>query len=170
MRSSNGYLVRTSRDPFREFDSLVRTAFGAPTTTRTSQTAGFSPAVESHREGDDAVIRFELPGVDVANDVTVEVKGRVLVEAGERRDEREDRSEMGEGRRFTRHISEFRYGSFRRTFRLAPHLTAEAVTASYDAGVLTLRVAGAAAEAEGQRVEITSSVPVQGDVTEAHEG
>jgi HSP20 family protein len=163
MRSSNGYLVRTSRDPFREFDSLVRTAFGAPTTARTSQTGGFSPAVESHREGDDAVIRFELPGVDVANDVTVEVKGRVLVVAGERRDERADDAE---GRRF----SEFRYGSFRRTFRLAPHLTAEAVTASYDAGVLTLRVAGAYAEAEGQRVEITSSVPVQGDVTEAHEG
>ena len=159
-RSSNGYLVRTSRDPFREFDSLVRTAFGAPT-TRTGQPAGFSPAVESHREGDDAVIRFELPGVDVANDVTVELKGRVLVVAGERRDEREDT----EGRRF----SEFRYGSFRRTFRLAPHLTAEAVTATYDAGVLSVRVAGAYAEAEGQRVEITSTVPVTGEVTEAAE-
>jgi len=61
-------------------------------------------------------------------------------------------------------------GDTRRTFRLAPHLTAEAVTASYDAGVLTLRAAGAYAEAEGQRVEITSSVPVQGDVTEAHQG
>ena len=160
MRSSNGYLVRTSRDPFREFDSLVRTAFGAPT-TRTGQPAGFSPAVESHREGDDAVIRFELPGVDVANDVTVELKGRVLVVAGERRDEREDT----EGRRF----SEFRYGSFRRTFRLAPHLTAEAVTATYDAGVLSVRVAGAYAEAEGQRVEITSTVPVTAEVTEAAE-
>lgn len=160
MRSSNGYLVRTSRDPFREFDSLVRTAFGAPT-TRTGQPAGFSPAVESHREGDDAVIRFELPGVDVANDVTVELKGRVLVVAGERRDEREDT----EGRRF----SEFRYGSFRRTFRLAPHLTAEAVTATYDAGVLSVRVAGAYAEAEGQRVEITSTVPVTGEVTDAAE-
>ena len=159
-RSSNGYLVRTSRDPFREFDSLVRTAFGAPT-TRTGQPAGFSPAVESHREGDDAVIRFELPGVDVAHDVTVELKGRVLVVAGERRDEREDT----EGRRF----SEFRYGSFRRTFRLAPHLTAEAVTATYDAGVLSVRVAGAYAEAEGQRVEITSTVPVAGEVTEAAE-
>ena len=159
-RSSNGYLVRTSRDPFREFDSLVRTAFGAPT-TRTGQPAGFSPAVESHREGDDAVIRFELPGVDVANDVTVELKGRVLVVAGERRDQREDT----EGRRF----SEFRYGSFRRTFRLAPHLTAEALTATYDAGVLSVRVAGAYAEAEGQRVEITSTVPVTGEVTEAVE-
>ena len=81
--------------------------------------------------------------------------------AGERRDQREDT----EGRRF----SEFRYGSFRRTFRLAPHLTAEALTATYDAGVLSVRVAGAYAEAEGQRVEITSTVPVTGEVTEAVE-
>jgi HSP20 family protein len=161
---SNGYLVRTSRDPFREFDSLVRTAFGAPTTRTPQPTdfSGFRPAVESHRDGDDAVIRFELPGVDVARDVTVEVRGRVLVVAGERRDERQQDTE---GRRVTGQLSEFRYGGFRRTFRLAPHVTAEAVTASYDAGVLTLRVSGAFAEAEGQRVEITTTVPVTGEVT-----
>ena len=148
MRSTNGYLVRTSRDPFREFDSLVRTAFGAPVTAGLS--APFSPAVESHREGDDAVIRLEVPGLDIEKDVTVEVKGRVLVVAGERRDERvEDEN----GRRF----SQFRYGSFRRAFRLGPQASAEGVTASYDAGVLTVRVAGAYAETQGQKVEITSS-------------
>jgi HSP20 family molecular chaperone IbpA len=163
MRTSNGYLVRASRDPFREFDSLVRSAFSTPVTTRIPD--GFSPAVESHREGDDAVIRVELPGVDVAKDVTVEVKGRLLVVAGERRDEREESSE---GRR----LSEFRYGSFRRTFRLAPHVTAEAVTAAYDAGVLTVRVAGAFAETEGHQVAIATGTPVaaEGEVTEAHEG
>ena len=153
MRSTNGYLVRT-RDPFRDFDSLVRSAFGTPTATSAD---GFSPAVESHRDGDDAVIRLELPGVDVARDVTIEVKGRVLVVAGERRDERDEQSE---GRR----LSEFRYGSFRRTFRLAPQVTAESVSASYDAGVLTVRVAGAYAETEGHRVEISTVKPeaVQG--------
>jgi HSP20 family molecular chaperone IbpA len=165
MRSTNGYLVRTSRDPFREFDSLVRTAFGAPATAGPS--APFSPAVESHREGDDAVIRLEVPGLDIEKDVTVEVKGRVLVVAGERRDER---VEVENGR----HLSEFRYGSFRRTFRLGPQVTAEAVTASYDAGVLTVRVAGAYAETQGQKVEITSGKPgeptVEGEVTEAHQG
>jgi HSP20 family protein len=169
MRTSNGYLVRTQfgdrRDPFREFDNLVRTAFGSTVPDRVIGSGGFSPAVESHREGDDAVIRFELPGVDVAKDVTVELKGRVLVVAGERRDQRE---ESGEGRRF----SEFRYGSFRRTFRLAPHVNADDVSASYDAGVLTVRVAGAFAETEGHKVAITTSSPaaVEGEVTEAHEG
>jgi HSP20 family molecular chaperone IbpA len=159
MRSSNGYLTR--RDPFREFDTLIRAAFG-PTTV---EQPAFSPAVESHRDGDDAVIRFELPGVDVEKDVTIEVKGRLLVVAGERRDEREEASE-------SRRRSEFRYGSFRRTFRLAPQVTAEAVTASYDAGVLTVRVAGAYAEAEGHRVAISTQAPaaVEGEVTEAHQG
>lgn len=170
MRSTNGYLVRTSRDPFREFDTLVRTAFASPltslATTRTGA-AGFSPAVESHREGDDAVLRFELPGVDVEKDVNVEVKGRLLVVAGQRLDPRRDTLEEGtEGRG----LSEFRYGSFRRTFRLGANVTGEAVSASYDAGVLTVRVSGAFAETEGHQVAITTGAPAVGEVTEAHEG
>jgi HSP20 family protein len=162
IRRTNGYLVR-QRDPFREFDSLVRTAFGTPALRTVDRTPGFSPAVESHREGDDAVIRFELPGVDVEKDVTVEVKGRVLVVAGERRDERSESVEGGS-------LSEFRYGSFRRSFRLAPQVTGEAVTASYDAGVLTVRVAGAFAESEGHQVAITKAGAVEDEVTESHEG
>ena len=103
--------------------------------------------------------------MDVENDVTVEVKGRLLVVAGERRDERE---EATEGRRF----SEFRYGSFRRTFRLAPQVTAEAVSASYDAGVLTVRVAGAFAETEGHQVAISTGTPeaVPGEDRRGHGG
>jgi HSP20 family protein len=88
------------------------------------------------RDGDAAVVRVELPGVDVAKDVTVEVDGDRLTVRGERREE-----QSGEGWR------ESRTGSFRRTFTLPQHVDADAVTASYDAGVLTLRVAGAHAEA-----------------------
>ena len=149
-------LSRRQRDPFyREFDNLVRAAFGTSTSTgfgrSTASEAGFSPAAEAHREGDDAVIRLELPGVST-DDVTVEVKGRHLVISGSRRDQREDETE---GRRF----SEFRYGSFTRSFRLAPSVTAEAVSAWYDAGVLTVRVAGAYAETEGRRIEISTGAP-----------
>jgi len=161
-------------DPFSEFDALIRTAFGGG-----SVTAGFQPAVETLRDGDDAVLRFELPGIDVARDVTVEVKGRDLVVSGERRDERESEDA---GRR----VSEFRYGAFRRSFRLAAGVTADAVSASYDAGVLTVRVAGAYAESAGQQVAITTGSPVgdsasgeapeaptdtvPGEVEESHEG
>jgi len=155
------------RDPFfAEFDNLVRTAFG-PSYPGAGRQDGFSPAAEAHRDGDDAVIRLELPGVST-DDVNVEVKGRHLVVSGSRRDVREEQAEQSTGRRF----SEFRYGSFTRAFRLAPSVTAEAVSASYDAGVLTVRVAGAYAEAEGHKIEISNGTSelVEGAVGQSQEG
>ena len=143
---SNTLLVR---DPFREFESLFRQAFAPVEQMDTA----FSPAAESHRDGDDAVIRLELPGVDVANDVSVVVVGRDLVISGERRDER---SEETEGRR----IQEIRYGSFRRVFGLGRPVAGDTVTVSYDAGVLTVRIRGAYAALEGQRIAITTPTAV----------
>jgi HSP20 family molecular chaperone IbpA len=110
---------------------------------------GFSPAAEIARDGDDAVVRVELPGVDVEKDVKVEVDKGQLVIRGERRDEH---SEEKDGRT----LSEVRYGSFRRSFKLPAHVTSDAISASYDAGVLTVRVAGAHKGAEAQRIAIES--------------
>jgi HSP20 family molecular chaperone IbpA len=84
--------------------------------------------------------------------VTVEVDRGRLVVSGERRDER---SEEQNGRR----LREVRYGAFRRSFRLPEGVTAEAVSASYDAGVLSIRVAGAYAGTEARKVEITTGTP-----------
>ena len=110
---------------------------------------GFSPAAEIAKDGDDAVVRLELPGVDVEKDVNVEVDKGQLVIRGERRDER---SEDKDGRT----LNEVRYGSFRRSFKLPAHVTSDAISASYDAGVLTVRVSGAHKGAEAQRIEIES--------------
>jgi HSP20 family protein len=110
---------------------------------------GFTPAAEIVRDGDDAVVKVEVPGVDVAKDVTVEVDRGRLVVRGERRDERTE--EQG-----GRSLREVRYGAFRRSFRLPEGVTAEAVSASYDAGVLSVRVAGAYAGTGVHRVEITT--------------
>jgi HSP20 family molecular chaperone IbpA len=113
-----------------------------------SLTSGFNPAAEIVKDGDDAVVRLELPGVDVEKDVNVEVdKGRLVVH-GEHRDEH---AEENNGRT----LREIRYGSFRRSFQLPAHVTSEAVAASYDAGVLTVRVAGAYAGSAAQRIAIT---------------
>jgi HSP20 family protein len=110
---------------------------------------GFTPAAEIVKDGEDAVVRVELPGVDVAKDVNVEVDRGHLVIHGERRDER---SEQKDGRT----LREVRYGSFRRSFKLPAHVTSEAISASYDAGVLTVRIAGAYKGAEAQRITIES--------------
>lgn len=110
---------------------------------------GFTPAAEVVKDGDDAVVRLELPGVDVAKDVNVKVDKGNLVIHGERRDEH---AEEKDGRT----LREVRYGSFRRSFRLPTHITSESISASYDAGVLAVRVAGAYKGAEAQRIAIES--------------
>jgi HSP20 family molecular chaperone IbpA len=133
--------------PLAEFDGLVRRAFG-PAALSTTRPTGFRPAADIDRDGDDAVIRLELPGIEVGKDVTVEVADGQLVVRGERRDER---SEDRDGRT----VREVRYGSFRRQFSLPGHVTADAISAGYDAGVLSVRIAGAYAGQSARRIEIS---------------
>lgn len=133
-------------------DRWVRDFFNAATANDWLAPAatGFRPAAEITREGDDAVVRLELPGVDVDNDVTVEVDGSDLVIHGERRDEHAGEDPAKDGRV----LREVRYGSFRRSFALPAHVSGDAVSASYDAGVLTVKVAGAYAGAPTRRIAI----------------
>ncbi|OBH30261.1 heat-shock protein Hsp20 [Mycobacterium sp. E342] len=135
--------------PAWDTDRWLRDFFGpaAATDWYKPATSGFNPAAEVVKDGDDAIVRVELPGVDVEKDVNVEVDRGRLVIHGERRDEH---GEEKDGRT----LREVRYGSFRRSFRLPTHVTGDAVTASYDAGVLTVRVAGAYAGSQAQRIAI----------------
>lgn len=139
--------------PTWDTERWLRDFFGpaAAADWNTPATSGFRPAAEIVKDGDDAVVRVELPGVDVDQDVKVEVDRGRLVIHGEHRDEH---AEEKEGRT----LREIRYGSFRRSFQLPAHVTGDAITASYDAGVLTVRVTGAwkdPAGSQAQRIEIT---------------
>lgn len=139
--------------PAWDTDRWLRDFFGpaAAADWNTPATSGFKPAAEIVKDGDDAIVRVELPGVDVDQDVNVEVDRGRLVIHGEHRDER---AQEKEGRT----LREIRYGSFRRSFQLPTHVTGDAITASYDAGVLTVRVTGALKDPAGsqaQRIEIT---------------
>lgn len=125
-------------DPFtalarmdRDFDELVRRTWGEQGRVG----ATFVPPVEVVRDGEDVVVRFELPGIDVERDVSIEVERGKLVVAGERRDERD--SEHGPQGVLVR---ELRYGRFRREFALPQGISPEQVEASYDAGLLDVRV------------------------------
>lgn len=135
------------RDPFAEFDAIVRQAFAPAAAAKGAP--GFVPAAEISREADDAVVRVELPGVDVDKDVVVELDRGRLVVKGERRDER---AEERDGRT----LREVRYGSFSRSFGVPAHVKADAITAAYDAGVLSIRIAGAYKSADAQRIEVGS--------------
>ena len=135
--------------PAWDTDRWLRDFFGpaAATDWHKPVNSGFRPAAEIVKDGEDAVVRVELPGVDVENDVNVEVdKGRLVIH-GEHRDEH---AEEANGRT----LREIRYGSFRRSFQLPTHVTGEAITASYDDGVLSVRVAGAYTGTQAQRIAI----------------
>jgi HSP20 family protein len=144
--------------PFAELGNWLPEAVG---TTEPADFAGaFSPAAEVSREGDDAVIRLELPGVDVDKEVDVDLDGNQLVIHGERHDERVEEKEG-------RTLREVRYGSFRRTFTVPSHVTADGISASYDKGVLTVRVAGAYAGTQSSASRSTSSDRRSGGVPAA---
>ncbi|HZQ30457.1 MAG TPA: Hsp20/alpha crystallin family protein [Mycobacterium sp.] len=132
--------------PTRNLDRWVNELFG-PATANDWFTGAWSPAAEIVKDGDDAVVRVELPGVDVEKDVNVEVDNGALIISGERRDEHKEEKNG-------RTLHEMRYGSFRRSFALPSNVTGDAITASYDAGVLTVRVAGAYAGSEPRRIAV----------------
>lgn len=136
--------MSTTLVPFADVDRLFRSFWDTPAARSADR---FAPAADVARDGDDLVARFDLPGVDPEQDVTVEVKGRTLVVRGERQDTRDDNSD---GRR----VREVRYGSFRRVVTLPTAVDPEAVSATYDAGVLTVTVAGAYAGTTPTRIEI----------------
>jgi len=128
-------------DPFsvlsrmdREFDDLVRRQLGGSREAARTM-SGFVPAVEVVRDGQDVVVRVELPGVDVERDVSIEVDRGKLVLSGERRDEHEDKTDGVL-------VRELRYGQFRREFALPPGVSPEQVEATYEAGLLDVRVRG----------------------------
>ena len=108
-----------------------------------------SDLAEVVREGEDAFVRLELPGIDPDKDVTVEVENSTLVIKGERRDERSDESN-------SRRLREVRYGSFRRAFKLPSHISDADLSASYEDGVLTVKVAGAHAGRTPTRIPVTA--------------
>jgi HSP20 family protein len=155
-------------DPFavldrldREFDPVVRTSFGAPRPRRAAlapvaravaaaeRFGGVVPPADVVTDGDDVVIKVELPGVDVEKDVTVEIdRGRLVV-----RGQRDHSTESTEGGRIRR---ERWHGEFRREFALPEHVAADKVAATYDRGVLSVRLPRAATVPASTRVPVTA--------------
>jgi HSP20 family protein len=135
-----------SRDGTRSPLSPASTA--SSTSSSAATRAAFVPPVEVVTRDTDVLVRLELPGVDVENDVEVSVdKGRLVIR-GERRDQRGEQ----QGSYLLR---ELRYGSFQREFALPEGVTGENVEAHYDQGMLEVVVHEAVRrEPEPQQVKI----------------
>ncbi len=124
------------------FDDLVRRSLGEPST------ASWVPAADIVQVGEDAVITLEVPGI-TADDIEIEVKDRTLVVRGQRP------VPVGGDEEAKVIRSEIRRGEFSRGFRLPAHIGPDAVTASYDAGLLVITVSGA------QPAPVTRRVPIE---------
>ena len=111
-------------------------------------TAGFL-RVDELREGDELVIRADMPGIDPEKDVDISVAEGLLTISAERRlDEKTE--EQGYVRR------ERRYGSFRRTLPLPEGVTEGDVKATYKDGTIEIRIPmPPAAKSEATHIPIT---------------
>ena len=132
-------LMRT--DPFRELDRLTQQLFG--------QNGTWSrPAVmpmDAYRDGEQFVVHFDLPGVDPAS-VDLNVERNVLTVKAERTPNYGEEVEL--------QVAERPRGVFSRQLFLGETLNTDNIQASYDAGVLTLRIP-IAEKAKPRKIEIT---------------
>lgn len=100
--------------------------------------------VEEYREGDSLVVKAEVPGINPDNDVDITLVGDRL-HIGVRREEKtEHKGKEG-------YHSEFRYGTFSRTVILPSGVDQDDIRASYNDGVLEIRVPVPEEPASGPR-------------------
>ncbi len=112
----------------REFDDLLDRCWGGRGQPR--RDAEHIPALESYIEGDNLIIRADLPGVD-PQDVEITVIGDELRISGKREQATEEKA-----RDF--YHREVRYGRFERVIRLPEGVKSEEIKASFRNGVLEL--------------------------------
>ncbi|HVL31682.1 MAG TPA: Hsp20/alpha crystallin family protein [Solirubrobacteraceae bacterium] len=140
-------------DPARELDTLqgeMNRLFSSFFDTPTAGNGGgaarrWLPAMDLVETDEHFVLRADLPGVP-ESDVSIEVEGNVLTISGERKTEHEDKHEGY-------YRIERATGAFRRMLTLPEGVDADAVTATFDNGVLEVRIPKPA-EAKPRRVQI----------------
>ena len=123
------------RDPFlslrQEMDQLFDNFFNGSAVS--SRDVGWGmPTMEVTNGEKDLVVTAELPGME-ENDVEVKISGDMLTLEGEKKEE----SEKKEG---DTTYSERRYGKFSRAIRLPFEPEDQKIDASFDKGVLTVRL------------------------------
>ena len=129
-------LMRT--DPFRELERLTQQWAGAAR-------SGVMP-MDAYRKGDSFVVQLDLPGVDPAS-IELNVERDVLTVHAERKTTVDDDCQVIAAERPS--------GTFTRQLFLAKALDADGIEASYDAGVLTVRIP-VAEQAKPRKISVSA--------------
>jgi HSP20 family protein len=149
----------TRWDPFGEMlslrqamDRLLEESFVSPSGMRQVGAAvGGFPPVDIHETGDEVVVTAALPGV-TPDDVEMTITGQTLTIRGELKpDEDADRYLYRERR----------YGAFGRQFQLPVRIQGDAAEASFENGLLTLRIPKAE-EVRPRQIRISSGQSASG--------
>ena len=126
-------------EPVRELSSLqndmnrlFNTFFDTTSTSNGATPRRWVPAMDLVETDDHFVLKADLPGLS-EDDVQIDVEDNVLTVSGERKAEHEDTREG-----YVR--VERSYGAFRRSLTLPEGVEAEAVSASFENGVLEIRI------------------------------
>ena len=134
-------LMRT--DPFRELDRVAQQVFG----NQGTWSRPTAMPMDAYRSGDEFVVAFDLPGVDPGA-IDLDVERNVLTVRAERRPVATENVEM--------QVSERPLGVFSRQLFLGDTLDTDHVHASYDAGVLTLRIP-VAEQAKPRKIAVSAA-------------
>jgi HSP20 family protein len=141
-------------DPARDLDSLqgdmnrlFDSFFGRRDIGQSGTARRWVPAMDLAETDEQLVLRADLPGME-RDDINIEVKDNVLTISGERKAEHERK---GEGF----HRIERAFGRFSRSLGLPRGVDAASVTASFENGVLEVRMPKPA-ERKATRIEIAT--------------
>jgi HSP20 family protein len=115
-----------------EMNRLFNSFFDTPNASNGGTYRRWIPAMDLVETENDFVLRADLPGLD-ESDVNIELEDNVLTISGERKAEHEERKEGY-------YRVERASGSFQRTLTLPDGVDPEAVKATFDRGVLEVRV------------------------------
>jgi HSP20 family protein len=147
-------------EPLREFSTLqnevnrlFNTVFDAPTPGSGATLRRWMPAMDLVETGDHFVLRADLPGL-TEDDVKIELEDRTLTVSGERKAEHESKDEGY-------YRVERAFGSFSRSLTLPEGVDPEGVAASFDRGVLEVRIPKPA-ERKPRRIEIGGQKTIEG--------
>src|ERR1700751_1835829 len=142
----------TRWDPFREFvtiqdrmNRLFRASFGPEGREEALTTTTFAPPVDVYEDEHNITLKIEVPGIE-EKDIDFRVENNTLTVHGERKFEKEEKEEN-----FRR--VERQYGSFTRSFTLPSTVDPEQVTATYDKGMLKIKLAKKA-EAKPKQIKV----------------
>ena len=124
-------------EPLREINSLQSEMNRLFNTAFDSGSSGpalrrWVPAMDLVESGDQFVLRADLPGMS-EEDIQIELEDGTLTVSGERKAEHEKREEGF-------HRVERSFGAFSRSLTLPKGVDGDAVSASFDRGVLEIRI------------------------------